>query len=232
VARPKRFEPPTPRFVAWCHGQPVAIEPGLQRQSPENGNFPPGGRRLSANLRLRPRNRKRGDRPPECKSPPLAGLSLSRLVSSTVALPGCRSGVRSSGLEIAAATGLSCQQVQPENTELRPSWRREGDSNSWHGRAAVVIKPVSADSLRKTGIFADKAGDFRQFPPPNRRNGSLETKSNARKAGISGPFSRLLGSLAELRTGWLARQCRSHPSPRKFPANREFYREFCDFGPP
>ena len=168
MARPKRFEPPTPRFVAWCHGQPVAIEPGLQRQSPENGNFPPGGRRLSANLRLRPRNRKRGDRPPECKSPPLAGLSLSRLVSSTVALPGCRSGVRSSGLEIAAATGLSCQQVQPENTELRPSWRREGDSSSWHGRAAVVIKPVSADSLRKTGIFADKAGDFRPFPPQDR----------------------------------------------------------------
>jgi hypothetical protein len=31
-------------------------------------------------------------------------------------------------------------------------------------RAAVVIKPVSADSLRKTGIFADKGGDFRRFP--------------------------------------------------------------------
>jgi hypothetical protein len=30
-----------------------------------------------------------------------------------------------------------------------------------HPRAAVVIKPVSTDSLPKTGIFADKAGDFR-----------------------------------------------------------------------
>ena len=73
-------------------------------------------------------------------------------------------------------------------------------------RAAVVIEPVSADSLRKTGIFAVKAGDFRRFPPQVRRTGSPETKSNARKAGISGPFSRLLGSLAERRNGWLGRE--------------------------
>ena len=69
-----------------------------------------------------------------------------------------------------------------------------------------MIKPVSADSLRKTGIFADKAGDFRRFPPQARRTGSPETKSNARKAGISGPFSRFLGSLAERRNGWLGRE--------------------------
>jgi hypothetical protein len=30
----------------------------------------------------------------------------------------------------------------------------------------------------------------------------------------------------ERRTGWLATQCRSHRSPLKFPANREFYRDF------
>ena len=75
-----------------------------------------------------------------------------------------------------------------------------------HGRAAVVIEPVSGDSLRKTGVFADKAGDFRRFPPQVRRSGSPETKANARKAGISGPFSPLLGSLAERRTGWLGRE--------------------------
>src|SRR3954447_5523561 len=34
-----------------------------------------------------------------------------------------------------------------------------------------MIKPVSAESLRKTGIFADKAGDFRRFPPQVRRTG-------------------------------------------------------------
>jgi hypothetical protein len=31
-------------------------------------------------------------------------------------------------------------------------------------------------------------------------------ESNARKAGISGPFSRLLGSRAERGTGWLGRE--------------------------
>jgi hypothetical protein len=95
-----------------------------------------------------------------------------------------------------------------------------------------VIKPVSADSLRKTGIFADKAGDFRRFPPQVRQSESPETKANARKAGIYGPFSRLLGSLAERRNGWLATQCCSHRSPPKFPANREFYREAGDFEGP
>jgi hypothetical protein len=73
-------------------------------------------------------------------------------------------------------------------------------------RAAVVIKPVSANSLSKTGIFAEKAGDFRPFPPSPRQTGGPETKANARKARISGPFSRLLGSLAERRNGWLGRE--------------------------
>jgi hypothetical protein len=35
---------------------------------------------------------------------------------------------------------------------------------------------------------------------------SLETKLNARKAGICGPFSLLLGSMAERRTAWLGRE--------------------------
>ena len=46
-----------------------------------------------------------------------------------------------------------------------------------------------------------------------------------------GLFSRFLASLAERGNAWLATQCTSHPSPRKFPANREFYRENHDFGP-
>jgi len=68
-----------------------------------------------------------------------------------------------------------------------------------------VIEPVSADSLRKTGIFADKVGDFRQFAPQGRRIRILETKANAQKAGISGPFS-LVESLAERGNGWLTRE--------------------------
>jgi hypothetical protein len=75
-----------------------------------------------------------------------------------------------------------------------------------HSRAAVVIEPVSAESLRKMGIFAVNAGDFRRFPPRDRRTGSTETKPNARKAGIFGLFSRVLGSLAERRNGWLGRK--------------------------
>ena len=42
-------------------------------------------------------------------------------------------------------------------------------------RAAVVIEPVSDDSLRKTGIFPDTAGDFRRFLSQFRQTGSLET---------------------------------------------------------
>jgi hypothetical protein len=38
-----------------------------------------------------------------------------------------------------------------------------------------VIKPVADNSLRKTGIFAERAGDFRRFPPQDRRTGSPET---------------------------------------------------------
>lgn len=58
---------------------------------------------------------------------------------------------------------------------------------SCHSRdlgAAVVIEPVSADSLRKMGIFADRGGDFRRFAPQLGRTKSPETKPNARKAGI------------------------------------------------
>ena len=89
---------------------------------------------------------------------------------------------------------------------VTPSLRMMGRLSDCLAQAAVVIEPVSADSLRKTGIFADKAGDFRRFPPPVGKPGVRETKSNARKAGISGPFSRLLGSLAERRTAWLGRE--------------------------
>ena len=39
------------------------------------------------------------------------------------------------------------------------------------------------------------------------------------------------GKVSRRRTGWLATQCTSHPSPAKFPANREFYRENQDFRP-
>jgi hypothetical protein len=44
------------------------------------------------------------------------------------------------------------------------------------------------------------------FPPQGPRTRGLETKANARKARISGPFSRLLGSLTSRMNGWLGRE--------------------------
>jgi hypothetical protein len=46
--------------------------------------------------------------------------------------------------------------------------------------------------------------------------------------GISHRGKKILRKQA----GWLATQCCSHPSPAKFPANREFFRELSRFGTP
>jgi hypothetical protein len=62
-------------------------------------------------------------------------------------------------------------------------------------RAAVVIEPVSADNLRKTGISADKAGDFPRIPPQDRKTGSAETKSKARNGREFRPITASLGKL-------------------------------------
>jgi hypothetical protein len=53
-----------------------------------------------------------------------------------------------------------------------------------HHRAVVVIKPVSADSLHKTGMSADKAEDLGDFPPQDRPIGSPEIKSRPAFAAL------------------------------------------------
>jgi hypothetical protein len=53
----------------------VQIEPGLQPQSPENGNISNIRRRLSAISSWKEPKVVSGDRPAICKSPPLAGIS-------------------------------------------------------------------------------------------------------------------------------------------------------------
>ena len=53
----------------------VMIEPSLRLQSPENGSFRGGDRRLSATSTLSLLNRERGDRPLDRKSPLIVGLS-------------------------------------------------------------------------------------------------------------------------------------------------------------
>jgi hypothetical protein len=51
-------------------------------------------------------------------------------------------------------------------------------------RLAVVIERVSADSLRKTGIFAVEAGDFRRFPPQVGKAGAQRRKRMPKKPGF------------------------------------------------
>ena len=76
----------------------------------------------------------------------------------------------------------------------------------WDFKQVTKAAKTLLDSLCKTGIFGGVAGDFRRLAPCNSRFGSPETKSNGRNAGISGPISRFLGSLAERRTAWLGRE--------------------------
>ena len=74
------------------------------------------------------------------------------------------------------------------------------------------------------------AGDYRLFRSENAENRSLETGvANSQKPAIGGPSASVLAILSGRRTGWVATQWDSNPSPCEFPANREFYREFCDF---
>jgi hypothetical protein len=77
-------------------------------------------------------------------------------------------------------------------------------------RAAVEIKPISADSLRKTGIFAEKAGDFRRFPPSGSRNWE---SGDEVYCGKRRHFQPILGSLAESAYGCLGRQVSNRQVP-------------------
>jgi hypothetical protein len=97
-----------------------------------------------------------------------------------------------------------------------------------------VIEPVSAENLCKTGISADGAGDFRRFPPHDRRTWSPEANPNARKARICGLFSCLLGSRPKRRTGWLPREGSTSDIPNyvsAFEISREFHLESLVFMP-
>jgi len=55
------------------------------------------------------------------------------------------------------------------------------------GQAAVLIEPVSADNLPKTGIFAETPETSR-FPPQVRQSGSPETQSECAKSRDFRPF--------------------------------------------
>jgi hypothetical protein len=67
---------------------------------------------------------------------------------------------------------------------------------------------------RLSGIFGRKGA-----------NAGLQRLSTIRKARIWRAFFVKKRKFSQNRNGWLAAQYWSHPSPGKFPANREFYRE-------
>jgi len=54
---------------------------------------------------------------------------------------------------------------------------------------------VSSRGLRKTGIFANSAGDFPKFGHPKRRNRSVETESECAKARCWRAFLQFHGKI-------------------------------------
>jgi hypothetical protein len=76
----------------------------------------------------------------------------------------------------------------------------------------------------------NSAGDFREFSPEKFENGAVGDFQQLEKPAVGGPFCHQRRKFSETRNAWLATQRRSHLSPGKFPANREFNKEFRDFG--
>jgi hypothetical protein len=66
-----------------------------------------------------------------------------------------------------------------------------------------VIELVSADSLRKTGIFPDKGGDFRRFSPPGRQKREAGDRSECAKRRDIRPILTSLGKPGQTRE-WVA----------------------------
>ena len=93
-----------------------------------------------------------------------------------------------------------------------------------------MIERISAVRLRKTGIFAEAAGDFRRFPPQDRPTRRLETESNKRSPGFPAYSSVFWGVRLDAgMAGWRRSDDRTRLQA-EFPANREFFREFRLFG--
>jgi hypothetical protein len=108
---------------------------------------------------------------------------------------------------------------------------------SENGHARLPSRRRSADRTRSPVPVSKKREFFkniRQRLSPislgNRPNRSLETNRQFTKARHWRAFLALPSVKSPVAglPGW-RRSADSHPSPRRFPANREFYREFCDF---
>jgi hypothetical protein len=95
---------------------------------------------------------------------------------------------------------------------------------------AVQIEPVLRSQSPKNGNFSNIRQRLSPISLGNRPNRSLETNRQFTKARHWRAFLALPSVKSPVAglPGW-RRSADSHPSPRRFPANREFYREFCDF---
>src|ERR1700744_4226859 len=80
----------------------------------------------------------------------------------------------------------------------------DGDCRRLRPLQALRSKFVSADSLSKTGVFADEAGDFRWILAKVADFRRLETGQNSLKIPINAGFVALLWtlSLVERVVGW------------------------------
>ena len=61
----------------------------------------------------------------------------------------------------------------------------------------------------------------------NHQGRGTETLAGRKKPTNGGLPRDIVGKISRDRTGWLGQQCREPPALPVFPANREFYREFC-----
>jgi len=92
---------------------------------------------------------------------------------------------------------------------IEPGLRSQSPKN---GNISIIRRRLSANSL-----------------PPRPISESGDRQPICKSPPLAGIFESTEGKVSGHWTGWLATQCRSHPSPGKFPANREFNRENCRF---
>ena len=92
---------------------------------------------------------------------------------------------------------------------------------------AVDIEPVSGRILLNSGISQIASGDFQPATALKTEICLAETIIEFKKSRIGGLPRRNSLSIRRDWTGWLAQQRSWPPALPVFPANREFYREFC-----
>jgi hypothetical protein len=98
---------------------------------------------------------------------------------------------------------------------------------------AVQIEPGLRPESPKNGSFFNVRRRLSAISLSERPKPEPKDRRRIRKSPpLAGLSMNIRGNFSKRRTAWLATQCCSHPSPRKFPANREFYREFRIFEVP